>query len=60
MENLGKKSRAEQFRNSQKPVDFYKYPPVEGFEKPSSQDDLNRIKISKSFMPYSEIPGNDR
>lgn len=57
---MGNKSKCEQFRNSQIPTDFNKYPPVEKYAGPSSEDDLNRIEISKSFMPYSDIPGNDR
>lgn len=57
MEN---KSKYEEFRDSQKPDGFNKYPPVEKYISPSKECDLKRIEISKSFMPHSEMSGNDR
>lgn len=58
MEESSKKSKSEEFRRAQ--ADFNKYPAIKKFEKPSTKDDLTRIEISKSFMPHSEVPGNDR
>lgn len=57
MEN---KSKYEEFRDSQKPDGFNKYPPVEKYISSSKECDLKRIEISRKFMPHSEMPGNDR
>ncbi len=58
MEKQNKASKSEEFRRAQ--ADFYKYSPVEDYIAPSTEADLTRIQISKSFMPSSEVPGNDR